>query len=125
MLKIVKIIKIVLIASLLFNLSFAETKPKKEENLNIYEKECIPCHKYFPASLERMFMTYLKVYSGELTLKASLKAFLKRPDIELSVMSDMFLENFSVKEKSKLSNKELDEAINIYWDLYNVRNKLK
>jgi hypothetical protein len=40
------------------------------------------------------------------------------------LMSDLFIERFSVKDKSKLSEQELEEAINIYWDLYNVRNKL-
>lgn len=93
---------------------------------NVYTRECLRCHDgHFPTSLNRMFMSYIKVYSGEDTFKASLKAFLENPDKEFSVMSEMFLDRFSVKEKSRLSSKELKEAIDIYWDLYNVRNKLK
>ena len=44
---------------------------------NAYERNCIPCHRYQPASLEKLFMEYLKTYSGELSLKESLKIFLK------------------------------------------------
>ena len=96
-----------------------------EQRANIYERTCIPCHRYLPSSLERMFMSYLKTFSGELTVKASLKSFLKNPTETNSVMSDMFIDHFSVKDKSSLSDKDLEKAINIYWDIYNVRNKLE
>jgi len=102
----------------------------QEENselnkINIYERNCIPCHRYLPLSLEHMYMRYLKTFSGEKTFKASLKVFLKHPMEQTSVMSDLFIDRFSVKDKTLLNDKQLDEAINIYWDLYNVRNKLK
>lgn len=92
---------------------------------NIYERTCIPCHRYLPSSLQRMFMSYLKTYSGELSVKASLKSFLKNPTESKSVMSDLFIDHFSVKDKSTLSDKDLEEAIDIYWDTYDVRHKLK
>ena len=95
-----------------------------EEKKNIYERNCIPCHLYLPSSLERMFMNYLKTYSGEQTFKASLKVFLKNPTEKESLMSSMFIEHFSVKDKSQLSDEELDEAIDIYWKTYDVRKKL-
>ncbi len=92
---------------------------------NVYEKNCLPCHNnHFPISLQRMFMLYLKTYSGEMTLKSALKGYLKNPDKETSVMSDLFIDRFGIKEKTTLSDRELDEAIDIYWDMYNVRNKL-
>ncbi len=93
---------------------------------NIYEKNCLFCHNgHFPTSLQRMFMSYLKVYSGEITLKSALKGYLKNPTKEHSVMSDLFIDRFGIKKKTTLTDKELEEAIDIYWDLYNVRNKLK
>ena len=92
---------------------------------NAYERHCIPCHQYQPASLEKLFMTYLKTYSGELSLKGTLKEFLKEPKESTSLMSEIFIDRFSVKDKTKLSDSELDEAINVYWDIYNVRDKLK
>jgi len=96
----------------------------KEEREDVYHRNCIPCHRYLPSSLERMFMNYLKTYSGEQTFKSSLKIFLKNPTEEESLMSDMFIEHFSVKDKSTLSDEELEKAIDIYWDTYDVRNKL-
>ncbi len=96
-----------------------------DEGGNIYERNCIPCHRYQPASLEKLFMEYLKTYSGELSLKGALKVFLKNPTEADSLMNDKFIENFSVKDKTKLTEKDLDKALDIYWDLYDVRKKLK
>ena len=97
----------------------------EEKKQNIYEHNCISCHQHLPISLENMFMRYLQTFSGEETLKVALKSFLKKPMDETSVMTDLFIDRFSVKNKSLLNDKQLDEAIDIYWDLYNVRNKLK
>ena len=99
--------------------------PASKQPTNVYERECMPCHKYQPVSLENAFMDYLKAYSGEYSLKGSLKAFLKNPKNENSLMNNIFLDRFSVKNKTTLNDEELDEALDVYWDLYNVRNKLK
>ena len=100
-------------------------KPKEEKKLNIYERNCVTCHKYQPVSLENAFMDYLKTYSGEFSVKVSIKEFLKNPQNETSVMNNIFLDRFSVKNKTDLNDTALEEAIDIYWDIYNVRNKLK
>ncbi|SFV51268.1 hypothetical protein MNB_SV-12-742 [hydrothermal vent metagenome] len=135
-----KIVKVILIIGVLFSLSIAEEElsERRERNItiltnsndleetNIYEGNCIPCHKYgMPTTLEGMFMKYLKAYSGEISVKSTLKQFLKKPTKEDSIMSSLFLDRFSVKDKSLLSDEDLTKAIDIYWDLYNVRNKLK
>jgi len=135
-----KIFRILLTISTLLSLSLADKDGDniRERNItimassqtlkesNIYEGNCIPCHKYgMPSSLQKMFMKYIKAYSGETTVKLTLKQFLKNPTKEDSVMSELFLSRFSVKEKSFLSDEDLSKAIDIYWDLYNVRNKLK
>jgi hypothetical protein len=102
------------------------TTSKNLNDVDIYTGNCIPCHEYgMPATLERMFMKYLKSYSGEISVKLTLKQFLKNPLKKDSVMSDLFLSRFSVKDKTLLSDEDLTKAIDIYWDLYNVRNKLK
>ncbi len=92
---------------------------------NVYEKNCIQCHSELPMSLQGMFMEYLSVYSGEVNTKAALKHFLRHPRKDTSVMSELFLQNFSVKESLTISEEELDEAIDIYWDTYKVIGKLK
>jgi hypothetical protein len=115
-----KLLLLFLLSTSLFSNSKIETKKD-----NIFVKKCVPCHEYLPSSLERMFMSYLKVYSGEMTFKESLKSFLREPDEVSSTMSDLFLDRFGVKSKTELSDKELEEAVNIYWDMYDIRNKLK
>lgn len=90
-----------------------------------YERHCVECHKELPTSLQRMFMRYLLVYSGEHNVKAGLKHYLKFPLREISVMSDLFLDNYGVKKKTTLTDKQIDEALDIYWEKFKVFNKLK
>ena len=90
-----------------------------------YEKNCIQCHSELPMTLQRMFMNYLSVYSGEVNTKAALKYFMHHPRKDTSVMSDLFLQNFALKEPLLIDEKTLDEAIDIYWETYKVIGKLK
>ena len=90
-----------------------------------YERHCVECHKDLPTSLQRMFMRYLLVYSGEHNVKAGMKHYLKYPLREISVMSDLFLDSYGVKKKTTLSDSDIDEALDIYWDKFKVFNKLK
>jgi hypothetical protein len=113
-----------LLLILLLTLSLTGEELEKKVESKVYSEHCLPCHKHLPYSLEKIYMLYLKTFSGELTFKASLKAFLKEPLEETSVMPDEWIENFSVKEKTILTDKELDEAIDTYWELYDVRKKL-
>ncbi len=92
---------------------------------DVYHDACVTCHQYQPATLEKMFMLYLKTYSVELSFKVSLKEFLKKPTEKKSLIGSEFIRNFSVKDPTRLSDKELDEAINTYWDLYNPKKNLK
>jgi hypothetical protein len=113
-----------LLLILLLTLSLTGEELEKRVESKVYSQHCIPCHEHLPYSLGKIYMLYLKTFSGELTFKASLKAFLKSPMEETSVMPDEWIENFSVKEKIDLTDKELDEAIDSYWKLYDVRKKL-
>jgi hypothetical protein len=90
-----------------------------------YERECVPCHRELPMTLQKMFMNYLLVYSGEKNTKVALKHFLRYPRKDTSVMSDLFLKNFAIKKPIMISEEVLDEAIRIYWEKYKVIGKLK
>jgi len=92
---------------------------------NIYEHNCVPCHKELPTSLQQMFKKYLLVYSGEQNVKAGIKHYLKYPNRSISVMSELFIESFGIKKKTTLSPEELDKAVDIYWEKFKVFNKLK
>lgn len=92
---------------------------------NIYERKCVPCHRDLPTSLGQMFKEYLLIYSSEKFVKAGLKHYLHNPSKSISVMSDLFIDTYGIKEKTTLSPKELDEAIDIYWEKFKVFDKLK
>jgi hypothetical protein len=110
------VVKGVLFVSLISNLSAYE---------NIYERKCVPCHRDLPTSLQEMFKGYLLVYSSEKFVKAGLKHYLRNPSRSISVMSDLFLDTYGVKKPTSLSAKELDRAIDIYWEKFKVFDKLK
>ena len=90
-----------------------------------FERNCVSCHKELPATLQEMFKRYLLVYSSELNVKAGIKHYLKYPSKDISAMSDLFVDTTGIKQKTTLSLKELDEAVDIYWEKYKVFGKLK
>ena len=90
-----------------------------------YEKNCVECHNQLPTSLQRMFMKYLLVYGGEKNMKAGLKHYLLYPSKDISVMSDLFIDNYGIKQKTTLSESEIEKALAIYWDKFKVFDKLK
>lgn len=92
---------------------------------NAYEQHCVQCHRELPMTLQGMFMNYLSVYGGEKNTKAALKYFMRHPRRDTSAMSELFLKNFAVKEPLVISDQDLNEAIDIYWETYKVIGKLR
>ncbi|MBL4730325.1 MAG: hypothetical protein JKY28_02905 [Sulfurimonas sp.] len=92
---------------------------------NVYEKNCVSCHNKLPVSIDKYFYKYLLIYSGERDMKYAIINYLKIPTKETTVMSDSFISKFGLKKKTTLSDTELKEAINIYWEKYKVFGKLK
>jgi hypothetical protein len=92
---------------------------------NAFDRNCVECHKSLPTTLQQMFKEYLQTYSGEENVKAGLKHYLRYPNKSISVMSELFIDSYGIKQKSILSQKELDEAIDIYWERFKVFDKLK
>ena len=90
-----------------------------------FERNCVSCHKELPASLQEMFKRYLLVYSSENNVKAGIKHYLRYPSKDISVMSDLFIETSGIKSKTLLAEKELDEAVDGYWERFKVFGKLK
>lgn len=91
---------------------------------NAYERHCVPCHRELPTSLQGMFKKYLLVYSGEETVKAALRHYMRYPSRHISVMSELFIDTYGIKDKLHISESELHEAIEIYWENYKVFGKL-
>ena len=109
-------VKIILICVLMFSGLFSQ---------DAYERNCVGCHKNLPTSLQRMFMNYLLVYGGEKNMKAGLKHYLQYPSKHISVMSDLFIDNYGIKKKTTLTSDELDEVLDLYWEKFKVFDKLK
>ncbi len=111
-------VKLIATMIILTSLLFA-----KEQNA--YESNCVNCHDKIAVSIDKYFYRYLLKYSGETEVKKNMLEYLKNPKKENSAMSESFINRFGIKKKSKLSDKKLKEAIDIYWNKYQVFNKLK
>ncbi len=92
---------------------------------DIYEKNCVECHKNFTIGLDKLFMSYLKKYSDEVSVKSALIDFLKNPNRATTAMSDEYIRRLGIKSKTDLNDSALKEAIDIYWQKYNVFDKIK
>jgi hypothetical protein len=91
---------------------------------NIYEKNCVPCHKPLSIGLDKIFFRYLLKYSSEISVKSALIYFLKQPNKYTSAMSKEQIRRLGIKSKTNLTNSELKNAIDIYWNKYKVFGKL-
>lgn len=96
-----------------------------EAQSDVYHDVCVKCHKYQPATLEKMFLLYLKTYSVEISFKVSLKEYLENPTEKMSLIDGSFIDNYSVKNPTDLNSTQLDEALDTYWDLYNPKDNLE
>ncbi len=93
-------------------------------NADVYENNCVKCHEQLPVSIDKYFYKYLLIYSSETDMKNAIISYLKYPAYETTVMSDSFISGFGIKKKSKLSEIELKEAVDVYWEKYKVFGKL-
>lgn len=94
-------------------------------SLDIYEKKCVNCHKMLMIDLKDMYFKYLKRYSSEKSVKSVMMYYLENPNIDMTVMPKEYTRLFGIKSKSKLSDQDLKEAIDIYWQKYKVKDNLK
>ncbi len=111
-------VKVIVFLCLIFSFSFSNQK-------SVYERNCVACHNKIPVSIDKYFYRYLLEYSSEKDTKEAMFVFLKNPKLENSLMSESLIKRFGLKKKTKLSDKELKEAIDSYWEEYNLFGKLK
>ena len=91
----------------------------------VYEQNCLSCHSKMPVKIDKFFYRYLLKYSSEKNLKSALKEYLKNPKREKSVLQEELLDRFGVKKPTTLSEQELNEAVDKYWEIYKVFGKLR
>lgn len=90
----------------------------------VYEKNCLACHQKLQVGIDKFFYRYLLTYSSEKKVKEALKEYLKHPKKEKSLLADGLILRFGVKKPTKLSEKELNSALDTYWQKYNLIGKL-
>ena len=113
--------KLIFVIILFTSCSFVQASKAK----NVYENNCIKCHKKLPVSIDKYFYRYLLKYSSETNVKKSMFSYLKNPEKEITIMPEAFIKRFGIKKKSKLSDEKLNKALDIYWEKYKVFGKLK
>ena len=109
-------VKLFLIALILTRFLNAQT---------IYEKNCLSCHQGMAVKIDKFFYRYLLKYSSEKDVKNAMISYLQNPTFKGTVLVDGLMNRFGLKKKTTLNAQELEEAIDIYWDKYNVFDKLK
>lgn len=92
---------------------------------NIYEKNCVACHKKLPVTIDKYFYRYLLKYSSKQDVQDAMLKYILNPSKDKTVMPEAFILRFGIKKPTTLSNKQLEEAIEIYWEKYKVFGKLK
>ena len=92
---------------------------------NIYEKNCIPCHKKLPVSIDKFFFNYLLKYSSERKVKKALYNFLKKPTKKKSLASEELINQYGLMPKVVIDDNKLHKVIDIYWEKYKVFGKIK
>lgn len=91
---------------------------------NIFDKNCISCHSS-TIQLGMFMKRYTIKYSSESKIKDAIFKYLKVPTQNSSVMPFGFIRRWGVKDKSLLSDQELRDAINIYYERYNLKQYIK
>lgn len=75
--------------------------------------------------MDKFFYLYLLKYSSAIETKYAMKLYLLNPKKENSVLPPALLKKFKIKKKTTLSKKELEKAIDEYWEKYKIIGKLK
>jgi hypothetical protein len=88
-------------------------------NADVFERDCLSCHTN-NTQLKMIISRYTLKFSSEKRIKEAIFNYLKNPSKELSSMPLGFLSRFDIKEKSKLNDEELREAIDTYYKKYNL-----
>jgi hypothetical protein len=94
-------------------------------NVNVYERNCVACHRHVSPSLEKLFFDYLLKYSSERRVKRALADYLKHPTKKRSVASEEVIQKYGLMPKTWLNDTDLHKAIDTYWETYKVFGKIK
>jgi vacuolar-type H+-ATPase subunit C/Vma6 len=92
---------------------------------DVYNDNCMKCHKNLPVDIDKFYYRYLLKYSSQQSVKDAMIKYLKNPDINTTIMPKSFIRRFGVKKPTTLNDEKLHKAIDIYLKKYKVSNRLK
>ena len=87
---------------------------------DLFDKQCVPCHKKRGIDLKPIFFNYLLYHSSKRRVKKAMKEFLLHPDPKKSLLPKK-----NKIYRHRFDPKTLDKALDIYWDRYKVIGKIK
>lgn len=91
---------------------------------SLFEQNCKNCH-FAPRQLDMFISRYTLKYSSETKIKEAIFKYLKDPKEENSVMPRGFLARFGVKNRSTLDDAILKKSIDQFYDIYNLKKRIK
>ncbi|MGM0534113.1 MAG: hypothetical protein ACQERK_06425, partial [Campylobacterota bacterium] len=92
---------------------------------DVFEKNCMECHKQMEVGIDKLFYRYLLHFSSKEGVQTALAYYLQNPSRQSSMMPEAFLNRYGVKEKTDLTPKQLQKALDSYWERYKVFGRLK
>lgn len=88
-----------------------------------FEENCLNCHsKDFKFAM--MMKKYTQKYSSERKIKEAIFEYLKNPSADKSVLPYEYINRFGVKEKTTLDDTTLREMIDIYYKMFNIKERI-
>ncbi|MDD2652369.1 MAG: hypothetical protein PHX44_04880 [Sulfurimonas sp.] len=88
-----------------------------------FEENCLKCHsKDFKFAM--MMKKYTQNHSSERKIKEAIFDYLKNPSADKSVLPYEYINRFGVKEKTTLDDATLREMIDIYYKMFNIKERI-
>ena len=90
---------------------------------NVFKSNCLKCHKNY--ELKLYIANYTLKYSSEKRIKKAIFNFLKSPTSYKSIMPPSYIIKHEYKKPTTLDDKKLKEAIDIYYQKFNLKQFIK
>ncbi|SFV75431.1 hypothetical protein MNB_SM-3-960 [hydrothermal vent metagenome] len=90
---------------------------------NSFESNCKKCHN--DTELRIFMAKYTLQYSSQKNIKKALYQFLKYPTSSIPLMPYHFIRQKGYKPESTLNDNELKNAIDIYYQKFNLKHFIK
>jgi len=91
---------------------------------NSFDINCLKCHKD-KKELKLFMARYTLKYSSPNSIKEALFKFLKHPTSNISIMPYSYIVKYGYKNDTTLDDKQLKQAIDKYYKLYNLKQYIK